>query len=174
MRKSVIYLFLLSLLVVTAVSSCGKKEKSVKQLEDEFLIQPKDSFNNADTAEVRKLVDEFVYRLDRKDIKAAVSMLSFLDGDSIVPLPGSLAKRQANALMSMRGLRYTVERLVFDQEKDNIVKLNAVLFEKKAGDLRPNTIAFYLKPIRRGGKWYLTTADNVTDTNNLSGTRIQN
>ena len=156
MRKSVIYLFLLSLLVVTAVSSCGKKEKSVKQLEDEFLIQPKDSFNNTDTAEVRKLVDEFVYRLDRKDIKAAVSMLSFLDGDSIVPLPGSLAKRQANALMSMRGIRYTV------------------LFEKKAGDLRPNTIAFYLKPIRRGGKWYLTTADNVTDTNNLSGTRIQN
>ena len=112
--------------------------------------------------------------MDRKDIKAAVSMLSFLDGDSIVPLPGSLAKRQANALMSMRGIRYTVERLVFDQEKDNIVKLNAVLFEKKAGDLRPNTIAFYLKPIRRAGKWYLTTADNVTDTNNLSGTRIQN
>ncbi len=174
MRKSAVYLLLLSFLVMAAVSSCGKKEKSVKQLEDEFLVQPKDSFNTTDTAEVKKLVDEFIYRLNRKDIKAAVSMLSFLDGDSIISLPKDLARRQARTLMNVQGVRYTVERLVFDQEKDNIVKVNIVLFEKKADDPRPNTTALYLKPIRRDGKWYLTTVDNMTDTNNLGGTKIQN
>ena len=101
-------------------------------------------------------------------------MLSFLDGDSIISLPKDLARRQARTLMNVQGVRYTVERVVFDQEKDNIVKINIVLFEKKADDPRPNTTALYLKPIRRDGKWYLTTVDNMTDTNNLGGTKIQN
>ena len=173
MRKSAYYLILFSLLVVATFTSC-KKEKSLKQMQSEYIAPPKDDFSNADTAEVMKLVDNFIHHLNNKDIKSAVSMLSFLDGDSIVSLPKGLARRQANALMNIRGVRYTVEKFVFDQEKDNIVKVNVVLFEKKEGDNRPNTIGFFLKPVRRSGHWYLTTVDNMTDTNQMSGTQIKN
>ena len=103
-----------------------------------------------------------------------MAQLSFLDGDSIVTLPAGLQKRQANALMNMQGIRYEVDKLVFDREIDNIVKINVILFDKEANDPRPNLMTFYLKPIRRNGKWYLTTADNVTDTNHLGGTQIKN
>ncbi len=174
MRKSVLYLSLFALLMLAFTMSSCKKEKSVKQLQEQFLIQPTDSFQGVDTAEVKLLVDNFIKSLNEKDIRGAVSQLSFLDGDSIVALPAGLQKRQANALMNMQGIRYDVDRLVFDREIDNIVKINVILFEKKADDPRPNSMAFYLKPIRRNGKWYLTTADNVTDTNHLGGTQIKN
>ena len=84
-------------------------------------------------------MDNFIKSLNEKDIRGAVSQLSFLDGDSIVALPAGLQKRQANALMNMQGIRYDVDRLVFDREIDNIVKINVILFEKKADDPRPNS-----------------------------------
>lgn len=138
------------------------------------MPKPKDDFDGKDTADVMSEVNTFIQYLNNKDVRGAVNMLYFLDGDEIRPLPGGLAKRQANAIYNMQGIRYTVDKLVFDQEKDNEVKVNVILFDKKPGDTRPNTMSFYLKPIRRNGKWYLTTADNITDTNGLSGTNIEN
>lgn len=172
MRKVVVLFFCLA--VMSAVVSCGRKEKTVQQLEQQYIEHPVDSFSGKDTSEVMYLVDNFIAKLNNKDIKSAVSMLSFLDGDKIVPLPAGLIKRQCNALYNAQGVKYTVDRLVFNEEKDNIVKVNIVLFEKKPGDTRPNTISIYLKPIRRDGRWYLTTVDNITDTNNMGGTKIKN
>ena len=133
-----------------------------------------DSFSGKDTSEVMYLVNSFIDKLNQKDIKSAVSMLSYLDGNDIVPLPAELVKRQCNALANAQGVKYTVDRLVFNEEKDNIVKVNILLFEKKPGDTRPNSISLYLKPIRKDNRWYLTTVDNITDSNNMGGTKIQN
>ena len=174
MRKSVLYLSLFTLLMLAFTMSSCKKKKSVEQLQEQFLVQPTASFRGVDTAEVKQLVDNFIKSLNEKDIRGAVAQLSFLDGDSIVTLPAGLQKRQANALMNMQGIRYEVDKLVFDREIDNIAKINVILFDKEANDPRPNLMTFYLKPIRRNGKWYLTTADNVTDTNQLGGTQIKN
>lgn len=155
-------------------ASCGQKEKNVKQLEQQYLVQPVDSFSGKDTSEVMYLVNSFIAKLNQKDIKSAVSMLSYLDGNDIVPLPAELVKRQCNALANAQGVKYTVDRLVFNEEKDNIVKVNILLFEKKPGDTRPNSISLHLKPIRKDNRWYLTTVDNITDSNNMGGTKIQN
>lgn len=104
-------------------ASCGQKEKNVKQLEQQYLVQPVDSFSGKDTSEVMYLVNSFIDKLNQKDIKSAVSMLSYLDGNDIVPLPAELVKRQCNALANAQGVKYTVDRLVFNEEKDNIVKV---------------------------------------------------
>lgn len=160
-------------LVGFTLTSC-KHKKTDSEIVKESIPQPKDEYSGEDTTEVIGLANSFIERLNAKDIKSAMSMLFFLDGDSIRPLPAGLQRRQANALMNIQGVRYTIDKLVFDQEKDNEVKINIVLFDKKPGDNRPNTISFYLKPIRRDGKWYLTTADNITDTNQLQGTEIKN
>lgn len=172
MKKYIAFLFILALTLIV-FDSC-KHKKTFQEQEEEFLTKPKDDYNGKDTTDVMEQVNLFIEHLNNKDIQGAVSMLYFLDGDSIRPLPTGLQKRQAFALLNMRGKRYIVDRLVFDQEKDNEVKINVILFDKKPGDKRPNTMSFYLKPIRRQGTWYLTTADNVTDTNGLSGTNIEN
>lgn len=155
------------------VASC-KRQKTVKELEQDYIIQPVDSFTSVDSSEVSNLVSQFIDRLNQKDIKGAVSMLSFLNGDTIIPLNRDMALRQANALHNMQGIRYDVDKMQFMEDKDNIVKVKVVLFEKAAGDVRPNTLNFYLKPVRYEGNWYLTTVDNITDTSNRGGTAIKN
>ena len=155
------------------VASC-KRQKTVKELEQDYIIQPVDSFTSVDSSEVSNLVSQFIDRLNQKDIKGAVSMLSFLNGDTIIPLNRDMALRQANALHNMQGIRYDVDKMQFMEDKDNIVKVKVVLFEKAAGDDRPNTLIFYLKPVRYEGNWYLTTVDNITDTSNRGGTAIKN
>lgn len=155
------------------VASC-KRQKTVKELEQDYIIQPVDSFTSVDSSEVSNLVSQFIDRLNQKDIKGAVSMLSFLNGDTIIPLNRDMALRQANALHNMQGIRYDVDKMQFMEDKDNIVKVKVVLFEKAAGDDRPNTLNFYLKPVRYEGNWYLTTVDNITDTSNRGGTAIKN
>lgn len=155
------------------VASC-KRQKTVKELEQDYIIQPVDSFTSVDSSEVSNLVNQFIDRLNQKDIKGAVSMLSFLNEDTIIPLNRDMAIRQANALHNMQGIRYDVEKMQFMEDKDNIVKVKVVLFEKAAGDERPNTLNFYLKPVRYDGHWYLTTVDNITDTSNTGGTAIKN
>lgn len=155
------------------VASC-KRQKTVKELEQDYIVQPVDSFTSVDSSEVSNLVSQFIDRLNQKDIKGAVSMLSFLNGDTIIPLNRDMALRQANALHNMQGIRYDVDKMQFMEDKDNIVKVKVVLFEKAAGDDRPNTLNFYLKPVRYEGNWYLTTVDNITDTSNRGGTAIKN
>lgn len=77
MKKIVLFLFGLAALMF---ASCGQKEKNVKQLEQQYLVQPVDSFSGKDTSEVMYLVNSFIDKLNQKDIKSAVSMLSYLDG----------------------------------------------------------------------------------------------
>lgn len=171
MKKFFLFFGMFSVLFL--VVSC-KRQKTVKEMEDKYIIQPVDSFTSVDSSEVSNMVNQFTIRLNQKDIKGAVSMLSYLNGDSIIPLNRDMAIRQANALHNMQGVRYDVEKMQFMEDKDNIVKINVVLFEKAAGDDRPNTLNFYLKPVRYEGHWYLTTVDNITDTSNTGGTAIKN
>lgn len=172
MRKFLL-LFLIAGLACLSFTSC-KHKKGVEQIVQESIPKPHDQYNGQDTTEVMSLAGSFIEHLNAKDIQGAVSMLYFLDGDSIKPLPAGLQRRQTNALVNIQGIRYNIDKLVFDQEKDNEVKVDIVLFDKKPGDTRPNTISFYLKPVRRDGHWFLTTADNITDTNQLQGTKIEN
>lgn len=144
-------------------------------MEQDYIIQPVDSFTSKDSSEVGNLVDQFINRLNNKDIKGAVSMLSYLDTDTVAPLSRDMAMRQANALYNMQGIRYDVDKMQFMEDMDNIVKINVVLFEKTADDdNRPNTLSFYLKPVRCEGRWYLTTVDNISDSTNKGGTAIKN
>jgi hypothetical protein len=73
-------------------------------------------------------------------------------------------------LTRFKGVKYDLDRIVYDQETDNIAKYTVTLFEKETGDPRPNTISFMLKPIRRDGKWYLTYCDDVSG----NGTNLPN
>ena len=121
------------------------------------------------------MLNDLMTRLNNGDFEGAVSMMSFLQGDSIIPLPKELRKRQMRALTSSHGIRYELEKLQFDSEKDNLARIKIILFEKTGPeDHRPNEISLFVKPVRRDGKWFLTSADTMSDTNMLHGTQIKN
>ena len=153
MKKVILPLMLI--LALFATWSCTEKKQQDNREGNNLIISdPEFTFSKEDTTEVMDLVNEFIVR-----------MFNFLDGDSIKPLSPMFKRRQAMALAASAGISYKIDRLVLLTDKRNEVKLEVTLFEKPEGDKRPNKTSFYLKPVRFEGKWFLTTKDNVTDTN---------
>lgn len=164
MKKSLFFVVAVVALGLT-LGSC-KSEKKSEPKEEKILIDvPQDSYSKDDTAQVFALVEDFLARLRNHDISSAVSMLKFLDGDTIRDLSRQQYNSQAMTFANVHGVKYDIERLVFDSEKDNDVTITVTMFENKPGENRPNKIGLHLRPVRRDGAWYLTTPNTLTDTN---------
>lgn len=156
MRKSSLYLFVLA--VALFMCSCGgDKKKSDSQ--GYSLPKPNMELSAADTAEVISLTNQLLDRLRAEKYDDAVGMLYYLNNDSLEALGNDRARAQAMLFKRFKGVRYEVLHFRFKTDKENEVKFVVTLFEKKDDDPRPNTTAFYLKPIRQDGKWFLTMAD---------------
>jgi len=159
MKRSLFFILCLSGLTSLFVSC--KREKPA----DDQNTEPVIVFSKEDSTTVRNLVNTFIERLQENKISEAVSMIYFLDGDSICELNDTQFKNQARSLARVRGIRYDLEYIKIQDEKFNDAKINIVLFDKQEGDTRPNGVAFHLNPVRREGEWYLTTLNSLTDTN---------
>ena len=145
--------------------SCGENKKASSNAS--ISDQPETKlFTSQDTAKVYELTDIFIAKLKNHEFDSALSMLYYLKYDSIVELTPSQARLQMAALVNVRGVDYKIRKVEFNTETDNDVTLDVILFEKPEGDNRPNSFGFHLKPVRRDGTWYLTTADNHSDTRN--------
>lgn len=151
---------------IFCLSSCHKKSprENLKELQEKYVRQPEMFLDESDTNEVKQLVDYYLECLRNKQVDKAMSMLYFLHGDSIKQLPAKMAEEQKISLSRFAGYDYEVEYLKFLKETDSEVKYNVILFKKKPGDTRPNKIGFMIKPVRRGGHWYLTLADFTPET----------
>ena len=123
-------------------------------------------FTKEDTTEVYNLVNRFISRLENNDLRSAVEMLMILKGDSVLVPDGVQMRRQAIALSMIKGVKYDINHIDFNSDKNNEVKIDITLFDKEEGDTKPNKTSFYFRPVRFEGKWYLTTKDNITDINN--------
>lgn len=154
-----ICLFLAILLMLTAYVGCSEK-KAPKSQKKEY------SFSHQDSVDVLNLVDQFKDYLENNDLRSAVEMLNILKGDSIFPMEPIQQRRQAMALSMVKGVKYDVDYLMFNSDRNNEVKLDITLFEKEENDPKPNKISFYFRPVRFEGKWYLTVKDNITDREN--------
>ena len=167
MKRYALFLTLLSSLVLCL--SCGGNKGGSAESEEiglrEVVSENTYTFTHEDTATVLDLVNQFIAHLERHDLGAAVDMLSFLDGDTIRPLSKQFRQRQGMSLATCVGVRYEIAHLIFETDKKNEVKMDITLFDKPDNDPRPNKTAFYFRPVRFEGKWYLTTKDNITDTN---------
>lgn len=159
--KRIAFFLAVSAVLLIAVSCGNKKQQPVQGPE-----KPQYTFTKEDTAEILSQVNAFIDRLDNKDLRGAVEMLSFLDrGDTIKPLNSIAQRRQAMTLAAVRGVKYKIDRLTLRSYTNNEVKMDVVLFEKPEGDPKPNTTSFYFRPVKFDGKWYLTVWDNITNTN---------
>jgi len=155
--------FFVATLVLAGLSLTGCKEK--KAPADTTGVQVVNGFSKQDTARVFELVEQFTARLQARDIQGAVDMLVTLNNDTLEQLTPANMQRQAIALRHLVGLpKYELSRVVMNNNTTNEAKIDITLFEKPEGDPRPNKTSFYLRPVFYQGQWYLTTKDNITDT----------
>jgi hypothetical protein len=161
MRRIALLLTVIASLVLLSSCSSNKKQPAAPG-----PSKPVYTFTKEDTAEVMELARQFMGRLEQKDIRGAVEMLSFLEkGDSIRPLEPLHQRRQAMSLSVVQGVKYDLNRMTLRSNTNNEVKIDITLFEKDPGDPKPNLTSFYLRPVKFEGKWYLTVWDNITNTN---------
>ena len=162
--------------VIGLLFSCKGKTKSTEQLRDEMIIGAEMDVQSSDTVQVKHLTDMYLSYIKNGNLDGAMQMLYFLDKDSITAVPEDLAKRERQAMSMFVGKKVFVSDIRFLRETDSQVRCNVILFDKEPGDTRPNTVSFFLKPVRRSGQWYLTLADTETSnyTQSASGTDIEN
>lgn len=173
MKKNLFYALII-VMIVGMASSC-KKKKTVEEFREEYIQVPAMQLTQADSTEVRSLVENYLQRLRDNQFEDAVDMLYYMDGvNKIIPLPDELKNTQLAMIKRFRGIRYELQRISYSKEYDNIAQYVVTLFEKQKGDNRPNTAQFFIKPVRVDGKWYLTMADTMTDRTGTHGTLIQN
>lgn len=161
MKKTFLFLTLLSTVFVLCFSSCtGKKADQVQTQDEEKQIM---SLSKNDTIAVKSLMERYFNCLRNKNVDEAISMLYYLDENGIIiPLPDELKKGQRRMLQMHSGLEYKIDYIKFWQETDSEVKYTCILFEKKPGDNRPNEVKFLIRPMRHNDQWYLTMADTPT------------
>lgn len=160
MKRIALFLAVAAVLLLAASCSNNKKQTPAAP------TKPVYTFSKEDTAEIMSQVDEFMGRLEKKDIRGAVEMLSFLSaGDSIKPLNPLYQRRQTMSLVNVQGVRYDLNHLTLRSNTNNEVKIDITLFDKAPGDTKPNMTGFYLRPVKFEGKWYLTVWDNITNSN---------
>ena len=160
--KKIVLFFAAALMVGTALTGCKESKKAPA----DTTLEETSMFTKEDTTRIRELIEQFTMRLQNRDIQGAVEMMVFLDGDSIISQTTANQQRQANTLRFIAGRpSYELERVILNNTTNNEAKINVVLFEKKdENDTRPNTTAFYLRPVCIDGQWYLTPRDNITET----------
>ena len=152
-------LFLAVLMMLTVFTGCSDK-KAPKQQKKVY------TFTHQDSIEVLNLVNEFKSYLEQNELRSAVEMLNILKGDSLFPLEPVQQRRQAMALNMVKGVKYDVDYMMFHSDRNNEVKMDITLFEKEENDPKPNKTAFFFRPVRHQGQWFLTTKDNLTDREN--------
>ena len=153
-RNSLLVVITLTLLTLV---SCGKKEKSFKELEDIYLPKPEMTLTAQDTAEVTSLAEHYLKLLEQRELEDAAGMLYYMKGDSVLPLRPDQLKNQLFVLDHFKGVEYKLEHIIFRDKDSSEVRCMVKLFEPKEGSTRPNKLALVLKPVRKAGKWYLTT-----------------
>ena len=154
-----ISLFLAVLLMLAFFAACSNKKAPASQ-------KPEYTFSHQDSTEVLNLVNEFIAKMENDDISAAIDMLSILKGEELVPLEPVQKRRQTIALNMVKGVKYDVDYMMFKSDRNNEVKVNITLFEKDENDPKPNMTAFFFRPVRQNGNWFLTVKDNLTDREN--------
>ena len=122
--------------------------------------EEKMTLSGSDTTKVMNLMHQYFDLLLKKDYDGAMSMIHQLRNDSLLEVAPEVEEHYQMGMKLMAPIRYEIETMIFETERDCLVKYSGVLFEKEGeGDNRPNKMFYAVKPVRINGEWYLTVSD---------------
>ncbi len=116
-------------------------------------------FNEADTAAVVQLTEEYLDLVKDGQYDQAITMLHDILNDSVRELP---QEREANIREQQRMfpvLSYERTDMQFFNPHKVRVTYSVEFFEKEPGSDLPNTVSLTFEPQRIHGEWYLELSD---------------
>ncbi len=148
---------------ILLLAACKGEQKKETKMARPGLETQMEVTNNDSTA-VRQLVNDFLGLVVQGDVDAAISRLYILDGEEVKPLP----EKQRKASEMMLGLHqvysFNIDSLIFYKETDSKVCYTLIL-QDPASTASPAHMQGLIRPVRRNGQWYITLANNDTETN---------
>ena len=145
------------LLLLVMFASCKRENKVEGQ---GTATEEKMTLSGSDTTKVMTLMHQYFDFLLKKDYDGAMSMIYQLRNDSLLDAEPEVEEHYQMGMKLVTPIRYEIETMIFETERDCLVKYSAVLFEKEGeGDNRPNKMFYAIKPVRVNGEWYLTVSD---------------
>lgn len=145
------------LLLLVMLASCKRENKVEGQIP---ATEEKMALSGNDTTKVMDLMHQYFDLLLKKDYDGAMSMIYQLRNDSLLDADPEVEEHYQMGMKLITPIRYEIETMIFETERDCLVKYAAVLFEKEGeGDNRPNKMIYTVKPVRVNGEWYLTVSD---------------
>lgn len=156
------YFLLLSVVAVLLLTACkGEQKKETKMARADLPVEM--DVSPYDTTTVRQLATDFLGLVKQGDIDAAVSRLYILQGDEVKPLPDK-DKRGCKAMLGLHQVfDYSIDSLIFYKETDSKVCYTLVL-QDPSTTASPAHMQGLIRPVRRDGQWYITLANNATET----------
>lgn len=159
--------FCLAALTMALVScnSCSNN-KTTKEQNDNLQLEqtPRMELSRQDTDEVRNLSETYLQKIVDGNIDGAVGMLYYLNKDhKLQALPADLKKKELQSMGLFKTYGYNIDFIKFNREIDSEVKFTLIIQNPKETQ-NPATIGGMFRPVREGGKWYLTLSNSRTDT----------
>lgn len=153
MKFTRIFLFIAA---VAILASCGGNKKASEQ--EELAGMPKMHTEGADSAAVRKLVNDFMGQIVAGEYDLALNMINdAFNIDSVTgkPMPLNDATREAymQTFKEFNITDYSIREIIFDDYKDNEVRCEVIL----DGAIPTN---WYFKPVKCVGEWFLCMRDS--------------
>ncbi len=144
--------------------ACGGEQKPAAANHDP-AEGPQMELSVNDTVTVRQLTNDFLELLKQGNVDDAISRLFVVEGDDIRPFPEDQREGCRFALSLFPVYDYHIVQLIFFRETDSEVKYELVVQDPTTTE-SPATMRGLIRPVRRGGMWYITLANS--DANSLA------
>ncbi len=157
MRHS--YSYFLLLITLFLLASCH--EKKVAEAPD--LSLPVFEFSNEDSLAISNLADQYMAYFKEGDYEGAIHLLNIVRNDSILPLPAEQAEGFKKAMSLLPIVDCSLKDLVLYSNRDNELRIALQISEDGDMQTGKGCINFFLNPVEKDGRWFLTLRDEYAE-----------
>lgn len=148
--------FYILILIISACvfASCKNKQRK------EILLRPASMvFTDKDTTTISKQGDEYLQLFRNRNFAGCADLLYEVRNDSIFPLSDAKKAEYVDAMSNLPIYDAKMTAITLRDRKNNALRLTVQIIE--SGDLSKEigVTHFFLNPVLKDGKWYLTLLD---------------
>ena len=149
--------FSLFVIVMAGLFMAGCKQH--KKVDEGFLREAAMDYSSSDSAEIKRLVDEYIGYLKQGDYERLADMLYLVQDNHAVPYSEGLRDSFITGLKTIPVVDATLNSILLRDNVNNEVGIAIKMIDDGDPNSKRGITHLYLNPVVFNGKWYLTLLD---------------